>query len=428
MIDSKGKVKIFLLVCFVFLIIPDTTLSWYIPSSGILRFVVLPILWFLTFYYSPLKKAVRSKKGPNSFWLFAFIAIGILSSVFSEAPVLSFIKLSLFLGLVIPLFTHKGAISSSWIHNHSNFVYNGILLVFIILSNPIKPFFSNPNQVGILSTIALGIWLYKISSFRLKATWKGLFLSGVMTLYILLVVWQAGSRTGLASTLTVLLCWITLRNAKSLISTLGSTFLVFSLSIFLIVILGVNDREEVRGFIEKGSDTTLLDSVRKNMIDESLVYFNERPLLGYGFGLSWNVQAKDLKTVLTTGRMSALVGEFGNSVLAILIGGGLFLLIAYYGLIFALFFRSLFLLYRLPPRDPRRRLLLMSLSLVAGLFINSQGEGWMISLGWPTFILWMALGQMNHLLGVSVQTPLGNNRRKMSPLGPRLRRVTEKAV
>ena len=428
MIAPKGKVEIFLLVCFVLLIIPDTTVSSYIPASGILRFVAVPIVLFLTIYYSTLGKADSSKKRPNTFWIQAFITIGVLSSVFSEAPALAFLKLSLFLGLVIPLYTCKWAISSSWTHNNSDYFYSSIFFLFIILTNLIKPLFLNPNQVGILSTIALGIWLYKISSFRLKATSKGLFLGGVMTLYILLVVWQAGSRTGAASTLTVLLCWITLRNAKSLISTLGSAFLVFSLSIFLIVLLGVNDREEVRGFIEKGSDATLLDSVRKNMIDESLVYFNERPLLGYGFGLSWNVQAKDLKTVLTTGRMSALVGEFGNSVLAILIGGGLFLLIAYYGLIFALFFRSLFLLYRLPPRDPRHRLLLMSLSLVAGLVINSQGEGWMISLGWPTFILWMALGQMNYLLGVSVQTPLRNNRRKMSPLGPRLRRVTEKAV
>ena len=166
------------------------------------------------------------------------------------------------------------------------------------------------------------------------------------------------------------------------------------------------------------------------MIEESLSHFSEKPLLGYGFGLSWNIQARDLEIVLRTGRLSRLVGEFGNSTLAILIGGGLLLLIAYYGLIFALSFRSLFLFYRLPLRDPRRRLLLLGLSLVAGLFVNSQGEGWMISLGWPAFILWMVLGQMNHLLGVSAQTPLRNNRRKMSSLRskPRLRRATQKAV
>jgi O-antigen ligase len=166
---------------------------------------------------------------------------------------------------------------------------------------------------------------------------------------------------------------------------------------------GINENKNVRGFIDKGSDSSLLDSVRQSAWQESLDYFSEKPLLGYGFGLSWNVQAEDLDIVLRTGRLSRIVGEFGNSTLAILIGGGLLLLICYYGLIFSLCYRSVILIYRLPFRDPRRRILIIRISVVAGLFTNSQGEGWMLSLGWPTFILWMFLGQMNNVLGSSAR-------------------------
>jgi O-antigen ligase len=269
--------------------------------------------------------------------------------------------------------------------------------------NPVAPFFVNPNQVGIYSVLAIGICLSKISSSRSTTKWKTVTLNGVLLSYVMVMLWQSGSRTGLVSCLVLLLVWFSLKSSRAITTTIGVLVLVLVTSSFLTTTFGINENENVRSFIDKGSEGSLMDSVRQNMIDESLVHFKERPLLGYGFGLSWNVQAEDLDIVLRTGRLSRIVGEFGNSTLAILIGGGLLLLICYYGLIFSLCYRSVILIYRLPFRDPRRRALIIQISVVAGLFANSQGEGWMISLGWPTFILWLFLGHMNSILGSSTR-------------------------
>jgi O-antigen ligase len=102
-------------------------------------------------------------------------------------------------------------------------------------------------------------------------------------------------------------------------------------AITFILAFNIGQKESVRKFVQKGSETSLIDSVRQNAFERSLSYFNDKPILGYGFGLSWNVKASDIDAVLRTGRMSMFVGEFGNSTIAILIGGGLLLLICYYG-------------------------------------------------------------------------------------------------
>jgi hypothetical protein len=126
-----------------------------------------------------------------------------------------------------------------------------------------------------------------------------------------------------------------------------------------------------------------------------------RPLLGYGFGLSWTMTPEDAELVFQTGRMSWFSLEFGNSTLAMLSGGGLVIAALFYGMIGSVCLAGVRSL-QLRGTEPRMRdLQLILVAGIIGMLVHSQAEAWLMApLTWPTVLFWVYVAVCAYLGGV----------------------------
>ena len=196
---------------------------------------------------------------------------------------------------------------------------------------------------------------------------------------------------------------------------MGKLILITCCGLFGSVAVGVEENTAVSNFAYKGGEN-IMDDKRRLMFDESLDSFLKEPVFGYGFGLSDRVDTADQKEVFQTGRLSQIVGEFGNSTIAILCGGGIALLLTLGGLIGVVVINGIDRLTILPIGHPFRQMLCASVSGVIGLGVQAQAEGWMLSYTWPTFVFWMLLGHLNNYSGNNLSRGVpGRIRRSQLP-------------
>lgn len=397
---ERGKSQqALLLLCFVLLLLPDTSYSGLLPGGSKLRFAVIPLLLLAWSLWAKSESGgIRNRFGLNCFtWL---LIAGILSSLYSVAPALGFLKLGLFVGLVVPLFVPEW--SGGGLQRQFRFgpFPIGILLILGVAAFPGIKIFGNPNQLGAFVLVAMPFVFGWTSNWnRSGQGLKILAISGVLLSSYLLVI--SGSRGSLLGAFAAGLTFIALKKATSKTSAVGGAFLVVVLGFVGAFLSDLDESERLEKLVNKDGGA-LIDEVRMNMYKESMANIRERPLLGYGFGLSWRVRPEHISKALKTGRLSWFVGEFGNSTLAILSGGGLLLLFAYYGLIWAVIIAAANRLFLLKFTDPDRIALSALIAGVVGLLIQGQAEGWMLSMTWQTMALWMFLGALNNLSGRGV--------------------------
>jgi O-antigen ligase len=248
--------------------------------------------------------------------------------------------------------------------------------------------FTNPNGIAGCGVAALPIFLFRWDDVHHKK-WAAL-----SVLVSVMGIVASGSRGGAAAALCTLLVYFGLRRSANWRTVVALAFVAAVTGALLLWISA-----EAVEFAYKGGET-LLDAARQNQYSETMEAFRKRPLFGYGFGLSWNVQRRHVADALSTGRLSWFVGEFGNSTLAILSGGGLALVLAFGALLARTFdfsYRSLASLIGL-----RRRFQLAMIAGLAGMVVHSQSEAWLMApLNWITIVFWLYVGLAVFTAGVA---------------------------
>lgn len=388
-----------------------------------MRFAVILFLWAGSFLW-PRNDRLGPVPKIGLYGAIPWFIVGVLSSILCEAPLLGLIKICLYAGLMIPLFF------SQWTANcfrHAERIGPlGFGLFLLVVAAPF--IFRNPNQVGLAALFALPFILnikgLRRPHIRSREKLHVFRLGGIALIFLILVI--SASRGSLVGGTAAILSYMAIRRSPNLRSILGKLTVIISSGLFISFFAGFEQNRTVRDFAYKNDvagriNETLIDDTRLLMFDDSIESFLKRPIFGYGFGLSENVRVEDQKQVFQTGRLSQIVGEFGNSTIAILCGGGIALLLMLCGLIGIVIINGINKLLILPIGHPFRQMFSASVSGVIGLGVQAQAEGWMLSFTWPTFVFWMLLGNLNNYCGNSLSRDVpGRIRRSQLP-----RRVTK---
>src|SRR5690242_2485987 len=104
------------------------------------------------------------------------------------------------------------------------------------------------------------------------------------------------------------------------------------------------------------------------------------------------------KRVWKTGRLSWFAGEFGNSTLAMLSGGGLILVVILYGMIGFIVLSGMDTLRKMQRGAPPYVFVAALISAIMGLLVNAQAEAWLMSpITWPTIFFWFYCGLLFYI-------------------------------
>ena len=323
-------------------------------------------------------------------WLIAFVLAGAASSIACAVPILGFIKLGMYVGILFPL------LLCTRLHDEFDANSRGLALLTLgvgalaLINAAFMPFtssgiYGNPNTVGAFGVCVWPLLMFQTrstSALRSRAAWCGIALCLALAVV-------AHSRGGVGAMLIGLSVYAMIYKRPSFGRAVVGVIVMTCLLIASTRLIG-----EVQDFAHKGRDA-YMDKGRVFMFTETIAAWREAPMLGYGFGLSWTLNPQDAEAVLQAGRMSWFTVEFGNSTLAILSGGGLLLLAAFIGILATLAIRLARAL-ALPKSivyTERRELLVVLLAGIAGLLVHSQAEAWMMApLTWETVIFWFYVG------------------------------------
>jgi hypothetical protein len=323
-------------------------------------------------------------------WVAAFVCAGAISSAFCAVPILGFIKLGLYIAVLVPLCL------SNWLHrafdgrSRGMEILAGSALLLVLVNVALFPItqsgiYDNANKAGMFAVCAWPLMAVFIRDPRRWARYAAR-LGVAACIALCLVTW---CRAALASVLAGLVMYASLRKEatmRSVLTGLMVSAILGGASYFLA-------KESVQEYAFKGR-TQLMDGTRQFMFRETVErVWEDSPILGYGFGLSWTLRPSDVDAVLTSGRMSWFTVEFGNSTIAILSGGGFVLLAAFIGLLGCagrIVFRGL----RSPALPPAQRDMLLALCAgIASLLVHAQAEAWLMApLNWSTVIFWFYVG------------------------------------
>ena len=387
----------FFLGALFFLLSLETFIAAHIPFASILRFA-FPIILLVSHIFAP-KKMHRSHLS-MFLWLFAFV--GILSTLCGNSLLLGGIKLYLYLSVLFPLLQslriHTAFAPSSRGLLFLEKISLGILVLCVLmLPGRLGGIFKNPNQLGLFTVIVVPLAFYRITTpgTHLEKN-SGLFM---LLLCVTLVIFSK-SRGGAAAMLVSILVFFSLRRSASISRILLH---VLMLLIFggLTFALSSTIQKRFLDYAYKG-DKAVVDGARQMMFEETLSAFQKRPMLGYGFGLSWLVDSNAEKLALRTGRLSWAVGEFGNSTLAMLSGGGLVLVFVFYSMISVILMRGLRFL-RCRQRESTNYAFAAALTAgICGMLVSAQSEAWLMSpMTFSTVFFWLYCGLLLHVSDLS---------------------------
>lgn len=401
--ESSGLFFKIVVSGWILLNVQDTIWSEHIPKASFLRLVV-PLFFATALIWDVVRG--RGRITPTAFAAFTIIATGFLSSIVGTVPLLAFTKLALYSGILLPLCMatsmYRRVIVSGAISRVAVFAF--ILVTSNLVALPIARygFYDNPNKLGMLTVCFFPLMLTQLAHryrYRRTVTIIGLaccFLIAILT-------WSRGSVLALAAALTT---YVSLRHSQSFVSLLVGWVLLA-----IIGGLSFTALDSVGAYLYKNRNSVIA-ATRVDAFQQSMEAWQSRPIFGYGFGLSWLVQADNVADVLSSGRLSWYTVEFGNSTAAMLVGGGIVLTAAFYGtlIVWAISaFGSLRNLRRVPG------ILHLQISLIAGiigLLVHSQVEAWLMSpLNWSTVIFWFFIGLSSYIAQVfrAHRPPLGRS-------------------
>lgn len=371
----------------------DTGLMDGVPLKGLLRPALLALLFAAFTQLTP--RNFGALLAPGFTGMLALIAMVGLSSNFAcDVPMLGHFKLLLYVMVLVPLVFYSGAIQilDGTAFNRTLVFFLSFFFMMIGLYRGIYPAetteLANSNYVSSLAVAALPIALMR------PVVPEGSLVRKLKTLTPILVVAICilnHSRGALGGALAFLLVWASLRRRPDFLYSIFFSTIVFMVAAVTYLLL----EDVLKEFLLKGDDK-VIDDYRQNEIDLFWRYFSEKPLLGYGFGLSWRVLPEHFEKVLRDGRMSWYIGEFGNSSIATIIGGGILLFgaIGFTLLVVAQYiFRGLAAEFARAGTSPLYQNMVLLIAGLAGMFVNSQTEGWFMSpMTFPTFTFWLYLG------------------------------------
>lgn len=386
------------------LVLPDTLLGPLVPGSSLARAAV-PVALTVLLGWEFLTR--RRSHLPLTGWIEALAIVGLAASAFATVPILSLLKLILYLGLVAPLCLSREIATAFDGTSRTTWLLSGTAVVLIAVTAALLPvtgsgFFDNPNKAGML-TVFLWPWAAFLSLCAPRR-WKWLGRAAcVLAMAICVFAWSRGAMVGL---LAAFVTYWALRQQPT-ITSVG--FGLLGVACIALVAYLVGD-EMVVDYAFKGRET-FIDSTRLFMWEETIHYWKLRPIFGYGFGLSWTLHPDDAELVLQAGRMSWFTVEFGNSLLAILSGGGVALLAVLVGMFGTTLWRGLRTLQLVRSRAPERELLLLLIAAMSGMLVHAQAEAWLMSaLSWSNALCFLYLGLIAHLSAQLLQSP--HNRRQ----------------
>lgn len=382
-LKSGGKAGWIVLLAVAVAVVADTRFN---PVGGKLRMLVLGLLPLLVLVAPNVGRTVRRSSGLGM-TLGLIVLAGAVSSVACVAPILGFLKLGFFVAVVVPLVTNRAAqealLPGTRTHVWLNRGANIILLLCLAQTVGVVGFVDNPNKLAAFAIVTLP-WKLVLSGSghrrtRLRARIAIVLLFGICV--------ASHSRGAVGGFLISLIVFRYSGPARSVLTPIA-------VGAILIVGLGlaVEMSPQLREYVYKDREQ-FLDDRRQTMLQDTMQYFRERPVLGYGFGLSWNVRPEHVEAVLRTGRLSWFVGEFGNSTLAIMAGGGGMLLAAF-GVFFVAVLRFVEGSFRNVCTTGTEQLVQRSLfGTMIGMLAYSQVEGWLLSpLNWISVFFWLYVG------------------------------------
>jgi O-antigen ligase len=375
------------------LVLVDTPWSDLIPRVNIVR-VGAPALLLLLLLVERKSRFYLRGHGVTHFgvWIFLIAAAGMLSSALAEAPVLGYLKLALYLSMMVPLcLSHalrRAFDPSSFGPWHMALLSAMILAVSVVmLPGNTSGVFDNPNKLAMF-----GVYTWPLFAFmtRQQANLKRLVghLGVMMCVGVCILTFSRGGMVGLAAGLVT---YAAVRVAPT-IRSMAVAFIVFGGCLGIMFLLN----EPLKELAYKGRET-FVERTRILMFEETMRAWSYRPILGYGFGLSWTLSKEDVDAVLEAGRMSWFTVEFGNSTLAMLSGGGIVITVLFYGLILAVGWRALDSL-RDPTMPPRTRDFQRALFAgLVGMVVHAQAEAWLMApLTSVTAVFWLYMALAAH--------------------------------
>ena len=404
--QSKGRVRLasFGVVCvWAFLGLYDTGLLEGIPAKSAIRFASIGLLALGLLATAKSNPGVRITPAFLACALL-FMSIGVASSMAGNSPALGLLKLVLY-GLVLfplGLLGNAGKMLTSEYGGRNLLVYVGVGFLGLGLYRafgPVSEDLGNTNFVSALSVCALPVFLLD-HSCRRPTLPRWALVAAVLIAVVVCILNH--SRGALGGNLAILGPWAVLRKKPSISGI--ATVVAIALAL-IITLTALNAR--VKEYAYKGRNA-LLDAHRANELETCMRFAQKRPFLGYGFGLSWRVQPHHFNKVLKNGRLSWYVGEFGNSTLAILAGGGLLLLLAFSSMVFVALssgIKAMRHIHRSHGSTHEYRMLAAMFCGVLGLLVHSQAEGWILSPAtMPTFTLWLFVGGLMYMSGCTLQS------------------------
>lgn len=341
--------------------------------------------------------------------LFFYFTWCVLTTLWSEVPVLSFAKSSMFVINSIAMISA----GSLWV---IRFGYNRAIdwLFLILITTLISGLFGgsgadaswytgltgNPNAFGFLAAITSPLTLLKLYQNK-KNTWLFLMWIGIVLTDIHFIV-SSYSRSAIAIFLCVLGFFVlSLPLSKKILVTLLSFFCI----VFILVMLPVSYLESIVGTRLFKSGTILTDyslnnhslnkiTQSRNHIWELSIKNAERGgILGAGFAINIGE-----KYIFNKGLSSAHYGtEKGNSQLAIIEETGIIGLFLYAIILISFF--SYAIPYYLQLKGHDRVVMGIVLGSIVGLLAESIVEGWWDSAAGPEVIcFWSFVGVIQGMI------------------------------
>ena len=377
-------------LCWSLLIIASSKYGDLIPKVSILRVIVPASLLGIFFYFK--NRTVTALESRIDLLLIFFFGAGLVSTLLCVAPTIAGLKLLFYAGIIIPLLRCHWILDSFRPASDGWWLLARLVLLLILVNLALMPvsygmgIFKNPNELGQMSVVSCGILLTVLGISNKKR--RGYIYAGIIISIVFCSMSRSrGSAVALLSTFVV---YYGLRWSASWVAIILTG--IFAVVCGLAVLFISNDAQE---FVDKDGKGSLIDNTRQQMALETLEAFTKRPIWGYGFGLSHLIKPEHVEEIMRTGRLSWYVGEFGNSTLAMLSGGGLSLAISFYAILSMIFISGMYSLRTTCRQGSHHDVQIGSLALFSGLLANSQSEAWLMSpLNWPTMLFWLVAGSI----------------------------------
>ncbi len=335
------------------------------------------------------------------FAMFFLVIVCFTSSTYSLVGGLSFQRALSFLLLFIAIFI------SVWNHCSNRERMEGIFrilaytamvilllgIVMLIISpgnlykgSRFQSIFSNPNAIGAFCTLFTPMiyWIFSISEKRsiMRYVAAGLLIISAISIILsgsrasflgtsvamLIVLWSTNRMKLLVSTTVLLICVVIVFNIFGVsLSSFGSgTF--------------IGDKLIRYGTIETGSG-------RSYVWEQGWAFFLEKPLSGWGFGISEIM----FRTGMVDVGLNFIGGHFHNSYLEYLVNLGVIGALPAYSTLLFILFCSVRLL-RMNTDSSTKLLAAVLLGSFSGGMINAFFESWMVSVGSPLCLPFWLVG------------------------------------